>query len=158
MNTHGITFGACLVDWVQPILIFATFPTPIPTPTHPWRKHHHSLLPYSREFKSSGNIPMGLLTINHGVSDSWDHARAMVWPCWDHVWPGFISTLAREVKFSRLSKRHVHGVSIFQHYPRTIFRPCLQNIYCSLAKATESTLCKGLSIENPIFRTMPGSY
>ena len=84
-----------------------------PQPIHPRRKHHHSLLPYPRAFKSSGNIPIGLLTINLGVSDSKDHTRAMIGPCWDHVFPSFISTLARAVNFSKLSQFGSRECQIF---------------------------------------------
>ena len=54
---------------------------------------------------------MGLLTINHGVYDTQDHARAMFGPCWGHVCPSFISTLIRAVEdFSMGLLTIYHGV------------------------------------------------
>ena len=49
-----------------------------------------------------------------GVSIFWDHVWAMFGPCLNHVWPRFIFTPAKALKFSRLS----------QHGPILMSRQC----------------------------------
>ena len=88
---------------------------------------HHSLLLYARAFKSSENIFKWYVSINKGVSDFWDHARAMFGPSWGHVRPGFISTLARAVEFVRLCQFGPRGMSIVFDF-LTIRGPCLDHV------------------------------
>ena len=67
------------------------------------------------------------------------HFRAMIGPCWDHVWPSSILRLSRTLKFSRLSphdltestwfQAHVYEVSYISGpwwgHVFTLFVPCL---------------------------------
>ena len=58
----------------------------------------------------------------------WDHVRAMLGPCRDHVWPSPTSRPARALKFSRLSKHGLRPMSTKCLLIRTISGPCLDHV------------------------------
>ena len=103
-------------------LIFWTIPGPCLD--HVEASYQQSHLPYPRAFKSSHNIPTGLLNINHVISDFQNHSRAMV------------AIFKAELIWL---EGHFQRLFYFWSHARTMFGPCeghyLPRFACRLPRA-----------------------
>ena len=97
-------------------LIFWTIPGPCLDLVE--ASYHQSHLPHPRAFKSSHNIPTGLLNINHVISDFQNHSRAMV------------AIFKAE---SIWSEGHFQRLFYFWSHARTMFGPCESHFLPQLA-------------------------